>query len=787
MADKNIGIALVLSAKNQASQVVDDFFSRTEAKLQAFGQGVSKVGEGVSEMFAAKKGFDFLEKGADAFGDMEQAGNYLKASLMGKGGILDDDMYNKMFAYGKQLSATYTGTTAAYLDMERIMKQNRLKPEDILGGIGEQSAKLAIYFDNMLPAATAEFAAHMKTDMGVAAKEMYGVMDLVARIHDSGVGKTGQEAVDEMNQFFSKTGLGLANLHTQGLEASKQMGALGAVFMSRGFSGQSVGTNFRRILDGIASGDKVKKANEVAAMFHKHLEFFDKGGRFLGIDNFVNQLGKLRGMHPAAIEAILQPFSGKQGLSTDFMQFLANEGLNAYPEMKRKIDQQASLDEKVKALMAGQRMQEKIMQSNITNSWASLGSAIAAPYKQILGILNNVVVAVGKFMDEHPKLAKLAATFIAISSAAIGLMGIIKIIQGINAVMAILNITMAMNPFILIAAAAVAAAVLIYTYWDEIKAFFVNLWQGVKNIVVNTWNSIKSFFIGLWDGIKNIFSRAWDWYKNSIFIYFNPVALIFKYWKQVSNFFSGLWELVQSIFVFSFRLIKRIIIAAWTPIAKFFSWLWDGVKSIFEAAWKGITWVVLNMTPVGQIYQHWKPIVQFFSNLWENVKTPFISIFKWVWGFGTKFFEAGKHIIDSIVGGIMNKVSKVGDTMKMVAQKIRNYLPFSPAKEGALRDIHKVKLIETIADSIRPTALIHAWDNALGGLRGAMHKSTPIPMMQQSGTGGGGVGMNITFAPVIHLNGSATQADATLITNAMRTNFKKMMDDYISQRGRLSF
>lgn len=729
MADKNIGIALVLSARNQASQVIDEFFSKTEAKLAQFGNGMAKVGDGIAQIFAAKKGVDLLEKGTDAFGDMEQAGNQLKASIMGKGGFLDEAMYDRMFNYGKQLSATYTGTAAAYLDMERVMKQNRLKPEDILGGIGEQSAKLAIYFDNMLPAATAEFAAHMKNDMGVAASQMYGVMDLVARIHDSGVGKTGQEAMDEMNQFFSKVGLGLSNLHAQGLETSKQMGALGAIFMSRGISGQSVGTNFRRILDGIGSADKVAKANQVAELFHKHLDFFDSKGKFLGIDNFVNQLGKLQGLHPAAIEAILQPFSGKQGLSTDFMQFLANEGLNAYPEMKRKLDQQADLNHKVAVLMQGQRMQEKVMQSNITNSWASFGAAIAAPYKKVLGVLNSVVVKVGAFLDMHPKLAKLAGAFVAIASAAMALMGVIKIIQGIRAVMMALNVTMEMNPFILLATAAIAAATAIYIYWDD----------------------IKNFFSRLWDGIKSIFSAAWNWVKNSVIVYFSPVLLIFKYWKQVSNFFSGLW---------------------------------DVIKAIFQVAVKAIGWVLMNMTPVGLIYKYWKPITHFFSKLWDDVKAPFVNVFKWLWNFGSKFFEAGKHIIDSIIGGIMNKIGAIGDTMHNVAKKIRNFLPFSPAKEGALRDIHKVKLIETIAESIKPTSLVHAWGNAMSVLRGAMHQSTPIPVMQGAGSNGN-MGMNITFAPVIHLNGSATQADANLLTKSMRDNFDNMMRDYLSRKGRL--
>jgi len=745
MANTNVGVALVLSARNQASAVLDEFFNRTSNQLKGLGDGAVKIGEGMAEVLAAKKGLELLKQTTDAFGDQEAAGNHLKAALMGKGGIYDPAVYERLFQYSKGLSSHMTGSTAAYLDMIRVMKQNRIEPEDVLGGIGESAAMLSHYFDNMIPASTAEFAAHMKNDMGVAANQMYEVMDLTARIHDAGVGKTGQEAVMEMNQFFSKVGLGLANLHTQGIEAAKQMGALGTIFMARGISGQSVGTNFRRILDGIMSGEHVKKANEVAKYFKISLDFFDKKGKFLGIDNFVAQIGKLQGLNPAAIEAILKPFSGKQGLSTDFMQFLANEGVGAYGEMKRKIENQGTLKQKVGVIMQGQRQQEAVLESNVTNTKASFGQAIQAPYKELLKILNQVTVSIGAFLERHQKLAKVAGTFIAIASAAAAMIGIVKIIQGIIMVMRVLNLTMAMNPFILIAAAAVAAAVLIYTYWDEIKAFFVKLWSN----------------------IKQIFTRAWDWYKSSFLIYFNPVALIFKYWKQVSTFFKGLWDMV---------------------------------KVVFNAAWEGLKWTLQHMTPVGLIYTYWRPIVGFFSKLWEEVKKPFMTIFNWVWDFGSRFLNAGKHIVDSIIEGIMNKIGKVGEVMHEVATKIRAYLPFSPAKEGPLRDIHRLKLVETIAAGIKADAVVKKMQMVTGAMRNAWEAgSNGLGVdLGVNGLFGGNTGSSfaatnngrtapVQFNLTVNLYGKATADDAKMLTSTMQNDFERMMRNYMANRERVGF
>lgn len=679
MADRNIGIALVLSSQDKASAAMNEFFGKMDTKLKAVGQSTALIGKGMAEIFAAKKGLDMLEKTTDAFGDMEAAGNHLKANLMGRNGIYDGAMYEKLFQYSKQISSHMTGSTAAYLDMIRVMKQNRIEPKDILGGIGEDAAMLAHYFDNMIPAATAEFAAHMKNDMGVATSEMYKVMDLVARVHDSGVGKTGQEAVDEMNQFFSKVGLGLANLHTQGIVASKQMAALGTIFMARGISGQSVGTNFRRIFDGLASADKLEKANAVAAQFGRHLDFFDKKGKFLGVENFVRQMGKLQGLSPTAVEAILKPFSGKQGLSTDFMQFLANEGLRAYPEMMRKIERQAELRQKVGVMMQGQRMQEAVLASNLTNTKASFGAAIQAPYKALLGILNRVTVAVGEFFDRHQKLAKVAGILISIASAGMMLMGVIKVIRGLIVVAQLLNFTLKLNPFMLWASLAVIAVTFIITYWDEIKAFFIKLW----------------------DNTKHIFLKAWEW-----------------------------------------------------------------IKTMF-----------LNYTPLGLVIKHWSKITAFFSGLWGKVKTIFFGFFKWFLGLHNKFFDAGANIVHNIWAGIKSMAHKPIEAIKNIAHKIRQYLPFSPAKEGPLRDIHRVKLVETIAMSLRPQALIDAWHKTLGSFAADVQSGRGVPI----GGGGSVGGPQMVFAPVIHLTGGATQADAKLLNTELEKQFERLMRDWQSR------
>src|SRR5690625_2658658 len=66
----------------------------------------------------------------------------------------------------------------------------------------------------------------------------------------------------------------------------------------------------------------------------------------------------------------------------------------------------------------------------------------------------------------------------------------------------------------------------------------------------------------------------------------------------------------------------------------------------------------------------------------------------------TEFFNAGRNIVTSIADGIKSAISTVTGAISDVTSKIRNFLPFSPAKEGPLKDIMDVQIAQSIAEAI---------------------------------------------------------------------------------------
>ncbi len=226
-----------------------------------------------------------------------------------------------------------------------------------------------------------------------------------------------------------------------------------------------------------------------------------------------------------------------------------------------------------------------------------------------------------------------------------------------------------------------------------------------------------------------------------------------------------------------------LIIKYWTPIKAFFINLWEGTKRVFVATWNWIKSMFFRFHPLGLVISHWKPISGMFVKIWNSVKSVFTNTWEWLTGLGARFFDAGKNIVNSITKGIKAAVMGPINAVKNMVSKIRDHLPFSPAKTGPLKDIHRIKLVETIAASINAKPLLKAFGGVTGQLFGAMNKPMGIP----AGAGGGGGQQSIHFNPIINLSGSATQADGEMITSKLKAEFSKMMRDFQQNKARVSF
>lgn len=113
--------------------------------------------------------------------------------------------------------------------------------------------------------------------------------------------------------------------------------------------------------------------------------------------------------------------------------------------------------------------------------------------------------------------------------------------------------------------------------------------------------------------------------------------------------------------------------------------------------------------------------------------------------FFPKAFSAGVHFIEMIGRGIIHGASYAIDAIEGVLKKVRDHLPFSPAKVGPLRDLHRVRIIQTIAEAMRPAPAIRAMRNVAGAIAVAGMAAGATPAFA-GGASGGGIVINMPIS-----------------------------------------
>src|SRR5690606_30933118 len=84
---------------------------------------------------------------------------------------------------------------------------------------------------------------------------------------------------------------------------------------------------------------------------------------------------------------------------------------------------------------------------------------------------------------------------------------------------------------------------------------------------------------------------------------------------------------------------------------------------------------------VGSISEKMNDAVQTVSDIGAGIKDFFDGI---------DLYASGKAIIQSAIDGLLAMKDKITGKVSEIAGAVRDFWPFSPAKEGPLSDIHKM-------------------------------------------------------------------------------------------------
>jgi len=216
---------------------------------------------------------------------------------------------------------------------------------------------------------------------------------------------------------------------------------------------------------------------------------------------------------------------------------------------------------------------------------------------------------------------------------------IIAFLPGLGAAFAVL--TGPIGIVIAAIAAFAAIAIVVIKNWGPIKAFFANLWNGIKDIFTTVLNAIKSFIENIWNGIKTVTETAWNaiktflvnWWPVLVGLLGGPigvlVGLIIKNWDSIKSATETAWNAIKTAIIVPIENVKNLLSTAWNAIKTNIETIWNGLKASATTIWNNIKTAIT--TPIDTIKNSlstaWNAIKTTAINAWDTLKSTAGRIF----------------------------------------------------------------------------------------------------------------------------------------------------------------
>ncbi|UVG28388.1 phage tail tape measure protein [Klebsiella quasipneumoniae] len=461
-----------------------------------------------------------------AYSESENAANQLAGSMMGPGGKVAPE-FEKLNTLAIALGDRLPGTTADFQNMMTMLRRQGMSAQVILGGLGESAAYLGVQLQ-MAPTDAAEFAAKLQDATQTTEKDMMSLMDVIQRGYYAGVDP------GNMLQGFANISSAMEIIKQRGLDAAKTFSPLLVMADQAGMAGESAGNAYRKIFQATLDAKKIKSVNDELKGKGIKFDFSDGKGGFGGLEKMYAQLDKLEKLNPETKLATMKALFGNDNEVLKALSIMTTKGIEGYRETVAKLENQATLRERVEASLNTLGNKWEAAGGSFTNAMASIGETVAPVLKNIANWLGNLASALDGFVKRHPQLTaalfKVAAVFAIVATAAgvlslalasiLGPMAVVRVSAGIlgikfagafglikqviggagQAILWLGRLMMA-NPILAIIGLIAMGAIYIWQNWETLGPKFKAMWDAISSGVSGAWAVIKQTISSKWDEI----------------------------------------------------------------------------------------------------------------------------------------------------------------------------------------------------------------------------------------------------------------------------------------------
>lgn len=433
----------------------------------------------------------------------------------------------------------------------------------------------------------------------------------------------------------------------------EELGTAMGIMANNGIEASTIGTSLRSTLSRLASPPKA--AAEALAQLGISSADLQKGdGSFIGLSAAVDLLrSRMSGLSGVQQVAALKAIAGEDAYSG--LLALVRTSPEAYKQMSDTIENSAGSSE-----AAYNQMQNTLkgsidaLMSSVEALGISFGSALAPTIRSVAEVLKGIsdaitnlspetkqmIIHIGEAIVGFTAFTYATSKALSISGLMVKTIGDVERVMhgahiankalegGVNGVMRGFSLLRAagaalLGPWGIVVAAIALGAYLIYKNWDRIGPFFMNLWNGIKDVFSSAVGAISPVI----ERLQGAWSTLVTSFQDGVGIF----GVIRGLARILATIFSG--ELYAGIVLVS-AAITGILTAAFNIISAVvgtvigvFSGLIDFITGVFTGDW---------------------------SLAWNGVVEVFSSIFGGIVGIADGIISGVKAAINAVIDGINN-------------------------------------------------------------------------------------------------------------------------------------
>jgi TP901 family phage tail tape measure protein len=224
--------------------------------------------------------------------------------------------------------------------------------------------------------------------------------------------------------------------------------------------------------------------------------------------------------------------------------------------------------------------------------------------------------------------------------------------------------------------------------WEQIKTLFMSLWH----VLADLYELLKPLLIAIGAVIAVLVAQVIGMINGVIQAIGPLIQAILNVLQIITDVVGAIVNLLQG----DLDGVKEHLLSAWSNVKDFFVNLFQGILNYFKGFIDGFLnfFNSFGVDVESKAKEIFGKIKAWFEGVLEDIKTTAKNIYDAVVtvfsGIGNFFkdlfkqaFDWGKNLIQCIVDGINSAIEWVGDSIKSVGQKIKDFLGFSsPTKEG---------------------------------------------------------------------------------------------------------